>query len=179
MRHFAEQRREERRDTAADTAGMGPSNSRGTPRRQLPPLPHLSFKNPLDLLRAGVKLQTGEVEDLKELLTDAVLAYADGLDGLISRTNADRAEAEIWSTITRAEAATIAQPIVDLGQKYAQFAFIARQMARSYTGMKIGLITVPRFFETMAFYAQHGGFMLWSRQYAQTQYAQAAQAPAS
>lgn len=177
MRDFAERRREERRDTAADTAGMGPSNSRGTPRRQLPPLPPLPhFKNPIDLLRAGVKLQANEVDDTRELLIEAILTYSEGLDAFITRTNAERAEAVIWSTITREDAATIAEPLVAAAQKYAQIAFLARQIGRSYTGLKIGLITLPRFYQTLEHYGAHGGFVLWSRPYAQQQ---AAQAPAS
>lgn len=139
----------------------------GPTRRQPLPLPKISFRNPLDLLKAGVKLSRAEADELEQMLTEAILAYSEGLDGLITRTNAERATAVIWSTITEEDARTIARPIVEAGQKYVQFAFIARQVGRSYVGVKIGLITLPRFYETLEHYARHGGFLLWSRPSAQ------------
>lgn len=149
-------------ESPADTGAAGRGGNRRHTSLPPLPLPHITLRNPLQLLREGARLASLEADQMTDLLTDGLLAFSEEADKFISRTNAERADAEIWSTITREEAATIAGALVDAGRKYAPMAFMVRQLARSYTGLRIGLITLPRFYETMQHYAQHGGFLLWS-----------------
>lgn len=117
--------------------------------------------NPLTLFRAGSKLTQDEANTLRPFLLEAVRTYSDYADDAITHSNRDHVTAEIWSTMDDKEIACVVDTLLMGGRKSAQIAFVAREMVRLWRMVQVGVILIPRWFKTMRFYTENGGFGLW------------------
>ena len=102
-----------------------------------------------------------EAKDLLKPFSSALAEIGKYVDEVISITNADAAQAKIWSTITRDEWEVVAAMLIEDGKKSGIIAVAVRATASAYTRLQVGLIVLPRLYETYAFYADHGGFKLF------------------
>jgi len=83
-----------------------------------------------------------------------------GLDDLITNTNKQHAEAAIWSTIDREDNEFLADALLRAATKDPAVAWAVRGIAESSAWLRAGIITVPRFFDMLRFYKEHGGLAL-------------------
>ena len=97
-----------------------------------------------------------EAKAIRAELISAILMYSDLADDAISATNRDRAHAQIWSTMTEADAGVLADLNLDLAKRSAMAAQAVRGIVKTRRYVNAGLIVVPRAWQTVEFYAQHG-----------------------
>lgn len=102
-----------------------------------------------------------EAKDLLKPFSSALAEIGKYLDEVMSITNADAAQAKIWSTITKEEWDVVAAMLIEDGKQSGIIAVAVRATASAYTRLQVGLIVLPRLYETYAFYADHGGFKLF------------------
>lgn len=105
-------------------------------------------------------LSASEVRELRPKMQEALLHTSDNFDEFLSRTNAQHAQAQIWSTIDEDDARTLTDALLLLGQKSAPVAGVVRLVADSYLGVRALMILGPRFYQTAVWYPAHGGFSL-------------------
>ena len=110
-------------------------------------------------------------EDIKPLTAREAAAVRDGMvkafmrfwkygDEAISATNAERAEAHIWTKIDQRDTEIIVDFLIERGKESAAAAQIARGISNIWNYYAVGLILGPRFVQSFKFYAEHGGFTL-------------------
>lgn len=102
-----------------------------------------------------------EAKDLLKPFASALSEIGRYVDEVISITNGDAAKAKIWSTISKDEWEVVAAMLIEDGKKSGIIAVAVRATASAYTRLQVGLIVLPRLYETYAFYADHGGFKLF------------------
>lgn len=81
-------------------------------------------------------------------------------DQFITMTNAEKAEAKIWSMIDDEDIAVLVSVVMDGAKQSKILATGVRKITKQYRLLRIGLITAPKLYETAAFYKLHGGFVL-------------------
>lgn len=105
---------------------------------------------------AGEKLSAQEVRELRPKLIEAIMGTGDSIDDLLTRTNRQHAEAQIWD-MDETEATTLADTMLMLGRKSAVAAGAVRQVAQGYITVRAVLILLPRVIATAKWYPEHGG----------------------
>lgn len=103
-----------------------------------------------------------EGKQLREKLTNSILLYADLADDTISRTNAKRQKAEIWSTMDVEDAGVLADIAIERGMSSPVVAQAVRGMVQTSKYVRAGLIVGPRAWDTFSFYVKNGGILLWA-----------------
>lgn len=106
--------------------------------------------------KASKPLTASEANDLKAQLVDLLAQGLEDSDKLISHTNADKAEAAIWSTIDDREIEILADAWIDWGKSSVQGARIVKLVVSQWKKYQVAIILGPRFMETINFYAEHG-----------------------
>jgi hypothetical protein len=114
--------------------------------------PHLSLLGALN----HDPIKSSEANKLQDELAGAIVVFSDAIDWMISRTNAEHAECDIWH-FDDEEADTLASAWLSLGARSPQAAMTARLAVELSRRYQVGIILAPRFIETFEFYAQHGG----------------------
>lgn len=109
----------------------------------------------------GQPLSKSEASSYRGQLIEAIHGFSEAADGFISKTNRQRAVAEIWSTIDDKDAAILADALLSVAARSGQVAYVVRGGIRTWTIYKAGAITLPKALATLQFYAEHGGFALW------------------
>lgn len=161
------------RDTAPRPAGK--DAPRATPPRATPlaaakastpaptraPLPD-GF-NPFRSLSFGPVLTPEEASTFRPVVIECLTQYTDWLDDGISHTNRKRTPAVIWSSMDDSEITVLADALLTYARKHAAGALFVRKVVVGWSYVRVGLIIAPRFFATMQFYAENGGFALLAK----------------
>lgn len=72
---------------------------------------------------------------------------------LLSKTGR---EVNIWGNLDEAEAGVLADCLIDMGRRWAVAAQIVRGIVRTYSWLEVGMITLPRFKQTISYYLREG-----------------------
>lgn len=107
-------------------------------------------------LKDARPLTFDEAENIRENVIFGLEQLEQGMDDIITNTNKQHLEAQIWSTIDREDNEFLAEALLRAAMKDPAVAQAVRAIAESSAWLKAGLITVPRFFETVRFYRQYG-----------------------
>lgn len=106
-------------------------------------------------------LGQAEADEYGDLLSQAILPFfAELADNLITRTNAERAEAVIWYDLEENEYLILADAMVGSGLQSGTAAQALRGIVWAWRRYQVGVITLPRMWKTIDHYADHGGFTL-------------------
>jgi hypothetical protein len=97
---------------------------------------------------------------LRGNLTEGLKAFWVGTDQVISFTNKAKAEAYIWQDIDDDDTAFLAEGILRMAMRHKAAAAAVRGIAQSSYMLRTGAILLPRFIQTVQFYATNGGLML-------------------
>ena len=117
---------------------------------------------PIPRLRLDDKpLTQKEANELLPKMKDIIKAFGKYMDQGITQTNRERAEAKIWRTLDAEEIDVIATHLVEMAQGSKLVATAVRRVTNGWRLLQLGLITGPRFWQTVAFYREHGGFALF------------------
>lgn len=158
--------------TREDTAEMPPSASveANTPSRR--------GRKGKGEVKPDKPLSASEAHDLKEQLIDLLGQGLEDSDKLISHTNADKAQASIWSTVDDREIEILADAWIEWGKSSAQGAKVVKLIVNQWKKYQVAIILGPRFLETFNFYAEHGMALPTTRKRKQASTGTHAQAPA-
>jgi hypothetical protein len=102
-------------------------------------------------------LTAREADDLLPRMVTGVIMFGEGTDWFISRSNKAHAEATIWA-MDEEDAEIIARVILLIGRKSSVGALAIRGVVQTVRFVDVGKITLPRAYQTIMFYVQHGGF---------------------
>lgn len=81
-------------------------------------------------------------------------------DSGITATNRDKAQAVIWSDIDDEDIGVLIEVTIGGAKKSRIVATAVRQVSKAHNLLRLGIITGPRFMQTVKFYSDHGGFVL-------------------
>lgn len=105
-------------------------------------------------------LDVDEASAIREDVIYGLEQLEAGVDEIISNTNKAREEAAIWSTIDREDNEFLADGLIHWALKDPAVAWAVRGIAHSSNLLRAGVILLPRFVESVRFYASHGGLTL-------------------
>jgi hypothetical protein len=105
-------------------------------------------------------LDAKEANALRDNLIEGVTAFWQGCDNVITYTNRKHTEAYIWQTIDEEDTAFLVDAILNIATKNKVVAAAVRGIARTSRMLRAGAIMMPRFMQTVQFYADNGGFYL-------------------
>lgn len=111
-------------------------------------------------VKLGPVLTDKESKDLADKLKNAYLAIFKYVDLAITHTNAEKAPAAIWSMMDDDDLAVFVEVTINGAKKSRILATGVRKVVASYNLLRLGIITAPRFMETVQHYRAHGGFIL-------------------
>ena len=132
------------------------------PKPKLEIVPSSPGKDQKESWASNLKTLTDkEAKELREPFVKALSTMGTYVDEVITITNKEMAKAKIWSTITRDEWEVVADMLLADGKKSGVIATAVRATATAYLRLQVGLITLPRVYQTWMFYADHGGFKLF------------------
>lgn len=101
-----------------------------------------------------------EADLLRPGLHKALKAYWRYSDEAITHTNRERAEARIWREIDDEDTATLVALLLTTSMRSVAAAQIVRGISGLWRYVEVGVILGPRFYQTVRFYAEHGGLAL-------------------
>jgi hypothetical protein len=101
-----------------------------------------------------------EAKDYTSKMTSTLKLIFRGADTLITLTNKNQAEAEIWTQIDDDDVKVIATHIIEMGMGNAKIARIVRKVSVQHRLFEIGVITFPSFIKSYKHYIKNGGFGL-------------------
>lgn len=105
-------------------------------------------------------LSRAEAGELRAGLVKFIQAMGEYADEGIEFSNKRRAKPEIWGNLDDEEAGLMADLLIARGLRSAMAAQTVRNMARAWQYFAVGAILLPRFKQTVRFYAENGGFAL-------------------
>lgn len=105
-------------------------------------------------------LSAEEAANIREEVIFGLEQLERGIDEIISHTNKAQAEAAIWSTIDREDNEFLADALLNAALKDPAVAWAVRGIVHANAMLRAGIITLPRFVETVRFYREHGGIAL-------------------
>ena len=115
--------------------------------RSLPLLDRVAELRPLD---------KREAKESREAMIRSVELYAEHADDAIPLFSRTHKDCQIWSTITTDEATVVADFLIDWARQWAVAAQVVRGIVRTHTYVEFGMITVPRFLQTVRYYIENG-----------------------
>ena len=110
-------------------------------------------------LASGGKLSAREADELRPQLVEAIMSSGDTLDDVLTQTNANRRESDIWDLDAK-DADTLADALLMLGRKSGLAAGVVRGVAQGYISLRALGILGPRIWRTAKWYPDNGGFKL-------------------
>lgn len=113
-------------------------------------------RSPLSVLREAEPLTKREARASRDTVVTAIQKYCELADEAIPLASKSGAPVQIWSTLDQNEAEILADCLLDLAQRWAVPAAVVRGIVRTYTWLEVGLITLPRFKQTIGYYLREG-----------------------
>jgi hypothetical protein len=111
---------------------------------------------------AGASVLTPEeTEGIRENLLIGLQTLEKNLDDIITHTNRQVAEAQIWGTIDDEDNAFLVDLMIQAGMRVPAAGQVVRYLANAAWQYRLGMMLVPRFVQTWNFYLDHGGIGRW------------------
>lgn len=108
------------------------------------------------VMRRITVLSPKEARDKKDYISKAIKKYGELVDEGIELTSKTHADFSCWGTFADEECEELADAIISLGRRFKIAAQAARGIAESYSYVRIGAITFPRFKRTMSYWMREG-----------------------
>jgi len=105
-------------------------------------------------------LDAKEAASLETNLITALHAIFMGADQIISMTNQRKSDAYIWQGIDDEDCRFLVSGLLRVAQKSPAAAWAVRGISETSTMLRTGMILLPRFMQTVQFYAENGGLVL-------------------
>jgi hypothetical protein len=124
------------------------------------------FSKPINVEKVVVDVKESQLEkelskkessELQPRIENSLRELFKGMDKVIDFTTKHQiTQVNIWSSIEDDEIKIIAVALLETGQRSRVVSTITRRMARDYTKLQIGIITLPRFIQTYKHYMSNG-----------------------
>lgn len=122
-----------------------------------PPKPKAEGEKKAPSGRGSSKLSDAEVIKLRPKLVEFILWQSEHMDQfIIATTRGHDPSIEIWSNLTHDEAEILADYLIFRGRNDAKAAAFVRTTATLIDRLRIGLIILPRAYQTIATYGDKG-----------------------
>lgn len=155
-----------RTDSAANLGGGGSDKTPQSTKRQSGGLTLEGFKGGkagggtlgFPTPQLGEVLTEKEAKEYRDKMSGVLLTIFRYMDEGISATNREKAKAKIWSDMDDDDVGVLVDVLIDGAKRSRIVATAVRQVTRSYNLLRVGIITGPRFMQTVQHYQKHGGF---------------------
>jgi hypothetical protein len=100
-----------------------------------------------------------EVKEYKDKMNGVFVTIFRYMDEGITATNRNKARAKIWGDIYDDDISVLVEVMLGGAKKSRIVATAVRKVSNAHNLLRIGIITGPRFMQTVKFYQNNGGFV--------------------
>ncbi len=105
-------------------------------------------------------MSADEATALRENFVEGLKAFWESADNVITFTNRKHSEAYIWQTIDEEDTGFLADVLLAMGLRNRAVAAAVRGIVQARASLRVGSILLPRFVQTVNFYAENGGLVI-------------------